>query len=380
MNKYLAYLNHYDIRPCTAQYLWWFYYLQDHLPNTHFIINKDYLNIDKNRWEYKRYQTAPYKYRNPEELDTKNYTVLKRFKDYPEIIHERIPSKILQKAVSVPNKHLVSDIKDVIRKENVTAAITWCNNASLKVACQICEIPVIHNESGAIRSPWFKDTCYFDFNGVNGETSFFDRFFEFDKIADKVKIFSREELLKIVTPKNNQEYLFKCINTKPTYDCGVALQVDVDTNVLAYNYGIQEADIVNLAVKNFKKVLVRNHPLSSLGYIRPASLGLGEVDTSKNAWEFISKCEHIWTLNSSTAFEALLMGRKVHIEGSNPFYSMQHWEETTLLKALNFAIFSYLIPTPRLYNEYYYNFRMNCFNEEEIYNEGQRYWLEKDWI
>ena len=37
MTRYIAYLNNYDIRPCTAQYLWWFYYLMDHMPETCFL-------------------------------------------------------------------------------------------------------------------------------------------------------------------------------------------------------------------------------------------------------------------------------------------------------------------------------------------------------
>lgn len=379
MNRYLAFLNNYDIRPCKAQYLWWFYYLQDHLPETYFVVNEDYMKVDPNRWEVAKYETAPYKYRNPKELHPKNYSILRRINEYPELKSEKIPSKILKKAMTEPLPFLTVELDKILESEkDIVAAIVWCNNASLEYSCKHHNIPVIHNESGGIRSPWFKDTCYFDFGGVNGNTEFDKRYKEFRKIAHKVKILPREELLRIITPEHNQEYLFKMMNTTPTYDCGVALQVDVDTNLLTFNKEVQETDVVNLAVKRFKKVVVRNHPLSSLGYIRPASLGLGEVDNSKNAWEFISKCEWIYTLNSSTAFEAFLLGKKAVILGDNPFYSLQYWndnpEEMTL--ALNFAIFSYLMPTKRLYDEGYYTFRLNCEDEEEIYNEGQKYWLE----
>ena len=378
MNKYLAFLNNYDIRPCKAQYLWWFYYCMDHLPNTHFILNNDYLDINKNRWEWAKYETAPYKYRNPAELSTKNLTIMPKVTDLPEIMFDQVPSKILKKVMLTPIPSIVKVVSEVLQKENITASISWCNNASVEEACRHYGIPTIHNESGAIRSPRFKDTCYFDFSGVNGNTEFTKRFMRFEEIANRVKILSREELLRIITPKNNLDYILGLNKIQPTYECGVAMQVDVDTNLVAFNRGISEADVVNMAAKEYNNsLLIRNHPLSSIGYIRPASLGLGIVDDSANSLEFLVKCKRIYTLNSSVAFEAMLFGREAEIFGDNPFRDIQYMNEETKLLALNFAIFSYLMPTVRLYNEDYYNFRIKCKDEEEIYNEGQRFWFNK---
>ena len=384
-NKYLAFLNNYDIRPCKAQYLWWYYYLQDHLPNTHFILNEDYLNPNKNRWEIAKYETAPYKYKNPAELSPKNLTVLPRVTELPELREEEVPSVILKKVMLEPIPSIVDAVSKVLETEKITASISWCNNASVEYACRVHKIPAIHNESGALRSPRFKDTCYFDFSGVNGNTEFDQRFNYFKYLVrlGKVKIFSREELLRIVTPKANLDYILGLDKIKPTYECGVAMQVDVDTNLIAFNKGFQEADVVNMAAKKYNdSLLIRNHPLSSIGYIKPASIGLGKVDDSANSLEFLVKCKRIYTLNSSVAFEAMLFGREVKILGDNPFYSMQFMDKETRLLALNFAIFGYLMPTKRLYDEKYYNFRMQCLypasgqDEEVIYNEGQRYWLE----
>jgi hypothetical protein len=69
------------------------------------------------------------------------------------------------------------------------------------------------------------------------------------------------------------------------------------------------------------------------------------------------------------------MGRRVRVFGDNPFRDLQYMNEEELTLALNFAIFSYLIPTSRLYNEDYYKMRIQCKEEEYLYNEGQRYWL-----
>lgn len=379
MNRYLAFLNNYDIRPCRAQYLWWFYYLQDHLPNTYFIINKDYLNVDKNRWEYAQYEKAPYKYNNPSTFSLKHYTIMDRFEDSPELKNEIIPSRILKRAMTEPLPSVVNTIKEVLEQEDITASISWCNNASVEVACELYNIPTIHNESGALRTPFFIDTCYFDLSGVNGNTEFNKRFENFKKVTNNVEVFSRKELLSMVSQPHFRDYIKDLSKVNPQYECGVAMQVDVDTNVLAFNKGISEADVIRIAAQNHNhSLLIRNHPLSSIGYIRPASLGLGKVDESKNSLEFISKCKHLYTLNSSVAFEAMLMGRKATILGDNPFYNLQFMDENELVLALNFAVFSYLMPTTRLYNEEYYNMRIRCKEEEYLYNEGKKYWLEHE--
>jgi hypothetical protein len=379
MTRYIAYLNNYDIRPCTAQYLWWFYYLMDHMPETCFLLNNDYLSVDKNRWEYAKYQTAPYKYSDPSKLTPKNFHILNKFENQPELANVEIPSHILNVATHKPIPSLVNEIVDVLNKpenKDITAGICWVNNASFDEACNKIGIPVIHNESGALRTPRFIDTCYFDFSGVNGNTEFTKRFKLFKEVSNKVKIYGREELLELVSQPSYRSYIKELANKVPEYECGVALQVDVDTNVLAFNRDVTESDVLNISAKRYNKsLLVRNHPLSSLGYTKPASLGLGQIDDSKNSLEFISKCKRIYTLNSSVAFEALLMGRKVRIFGDNPFRDLQYMNEEELILALNFAIFSYLMPTSRLYNEEYYNMRIQCKEEEYLYNEGQRYWL-----
>ena len=376
MNNYLAFLNNYDIRPCTAQYLWWFYYVMDHLPSTSFIVNEDYLTVDKNRWEIANYKAAPYKYRNPVELSSDNITIMPRIADLPELQLNQIPSLLLRKAMLEPIPSVMKVVEKILNEREITASISWCNNASVEKVCKKYNIPAIHNESGALRSPRFKDTCYFDFSGVNGNTEFLKRFEEFEKISSRVKVFSREELLRIVTPKSNLDYILELDKVIPTYECGVAMQVDVDTNLVAFNRGVSEADVVNIAARRyFDSLLIRNHPLSSIGYIKPASNGLGVVDNSSNSLELLVKCKRLYTLNSSVAFEAMLLGREAKIFGDNPFRCMQFMNENERLLALNFAIFSYLMPTFRLYNEDYYNFRIQCKDEEEIYREGQNYWL-----
>lgn len=370
---YLIFVGHYNIRPCKAQYLYWYLHMLEKFPDAYFVVTDDYLNFSMDRWEVKdRLKAKPtWKYILP-----RNLVVTRK----PEEIFRNAqnPSDILRECVFNINYELGEKLEKIIRENKIDAIITCCNNKTLLEVSKEhnINVPVIHNEQGPLRPPFFNRTAYFDFSGVNGNTEFYQRFLKFGEIAHRVKIFSREELLKIVTKPEQLGYVEKLYSAKPIYNCGVALQVDVDTNMLAYNRGWSSADLINKAMKDYDKVLVRNHPLASMQYTATTSLGNGVIDNSINSLEFISKCKKIMTINSSVAFEAMLMGREVEILGASPFERIPTMLSGSKLLALNFAIFSYLVPN-RLWNsEEYIKFRLNEKDEEVLYNEGQRLVLE----
>ena len=86
--------------------------------------------------------------------------------------------------------------------------------------------------------------------------------------------------------------------------------------------------------------------------------------TKGDAQDFINKCRKIYCLNSSVGFEAILLGRESKIFGDSPFKSVCDMDEEHKLLALNFAVFGYLIHRNFLFNESYYNFRLNCIGDE----------------
>lgn len=369
MKQYLAYLNNYDIRPCVAQYLWVYCLLLNRLPQSYFVLNSDYINMDNyKKWELNSSINKPIPYSTDINILPEDYCLLDKVED---LLISDIPSKVLNTVIKDNIEYYKNQLSTILDNKNIKGALLWVNNKTVEELFKERNLPVIHNEIGALRKPLFKDMCYFDFHGVNGNTEFNNRFENFEKISHKVKIYSREELIKIIAP-DNYDYLISLMNKKPQYKCGVGLQVDLDTNLLAFNNNIQPIDILNLAVKNYGNVLVRNHPASSTGYISNKSIGRTIIDNSKNSLEFIANCENVWCMNSSVGFEALLLGRNVRFFGDTPFYNMQYMDEETKLKALNFAIFSYMIPTELLYNEKYYDYRIEIglSDEEELYNKG----------
>lgn len=373
---YLIYLNNYHIRQCESQYLSVMYEIMGKNLPAHFIFPKEYLKKYKigERWEVKWVENHWGKY--PEVMSRLKFTDYTLMKKPEELIEEAMsPSEILKFVVNNPVPTQVETIKDVLRKKGrkIKAGISWVNNKCLKDTLEEFNIPTIFHELGPFRPATYIPTAYLDFSGVNGNTEFDERFKEFLKVADQVPILSRKELIRVISPMHYRE-LYKILdNDDRRYEIGVGLQVEVDTNLLLFNNGLNWVDPL-LAAKSeaTKKVLVRPHPMA--GYILKPDSKI-EIDdiTKGNAVEFINKCDKIYCLNSSVGFEAILLGRKAKIFGDSPFRNVCDMDEDTQLKALNFAVFGYLIHRDLLFNENYYPFRLeNRGNEKAIYLDNMK--------
>lgn len=370
---YLAYFSHYDTRPCLCQYLWVYYMVRDKLPDTYYILNEDYIRpfTPQQRWEMRVDRALEKGYLPPTIHTPENYTILEKAQvSYPDLM----PSEVLRQSVKNGVKGQHEAIEKVLDNYNIKAGLLWLNNVAFKKQLNERNIPVIHNEGGALRHDVYRESIYFDFSGVNGNTEFDKRFKNFLKISDKVKILDRKELLKVISPKYSDE-LIKVLTrkTKPEYKIGVGMQVEMDTNLLIYNNGYAYFDVVLQARKECNNVLIRNHPCASVKFV---NLFGCELDTSKNSYEFINSCENVYCMNSSVGLEAMLLGRKAKIFGQNPFKSLTTMDEETLIKALNFAIFGYQVPVELLFDDNYYSKRieMGLENEEDLYNLGLEVW------
>lgn len=364
---YLVYLNHYNIRQCEAQYLHMFYSMLDNSLDSVFVLSEEYLkDYSIYRWEVAKVLE---RFKNKEELKKKiqstKYYVMKR---PDQLIQEKVPSKLLYKTVNENIPEEVKMIEKVLEENDIKAAITWVNNECLKKTLEKHNIPVFHHESGPFRPPSYLMTFYLDFSGVNGNTEFNKRFKEFLKISNEVPIYSREELIRILSPNNYKQLLEILYNDKREYEAGVGLQVEVDTNLILFNNGCSWVDpLLKAMAENAGQILVRPHP--SAGFTLKGNRKLVIDDITKgSAVEFINKCNKIYCLNSSVGIEAMLLGRKVDILGESPFHDICNMDDDIQLKALNFAIFGYLVLGNYVCNDDYYKFRIeNRGNEKLIY-------------
>ena len=370
--KYLVYLNNYHIRQCEAQYLSVMYeILGKNLP-VHFILPKEYLKKYKlgERWEVKWVETHWGKYADVmSRLKPTDYTLMKKPE---ELLEGRIPSELLHEVVykSIPTQN--ETINKALWDKKIKAGITWVNNKCFKETLEEHGIPVIHHELGPFRPQTYIPTAYLDFSGVNGDTEFDERFEKFLKISNEVPILSRKELIRVISPRHYHE-LYKILdNEERKYEIGVGLQVEVDTNLLLFNNGRSWVDPLLAAKADCTgKILVRPHPMAS--YIMKPDARMEIDDLKGNAVEFINECDKIYCLNSSVGFEAILLGREATIFGDSPFKNVCNMDEETQLKALNFAIFGYLIHRDLMFNDSYYNFRLSHVGDEKaIYLDNMK--------
>jgi hypothetical protein len=275
---------------------------------------------------------------------------------------------LLSKTVNLEYKEQIDVIENILKEEKIKAGITWVNNKCFRNTLSKHGIPTFHHETGPFRPKTYISTFYLDFQGVNGDTEFEERFKEFLKISNEVPILSREELIKVLSPNQCGRLIQVLRNPNKKYKAGVGLQVETDTNVLLFNNGCTWIDPLLLAcVENPRSVLVRPHPSSKL--ILKQRYGVTMDDPKKSdALEFINKCERIYCLNSSVGLESLLLGRKVTMLGDSPFKTLGNMEEDMLIKALNFTVFGYLVTADKVYNDSYYDFRRaNRGDEKAVY-------------
>jgi hypothetical protein len=257
---------------------------------------------------------------------------------------------------------------------HIEAIITHLNCKSLDDVAGYLRVPVIHEESGNLREPAFKfSTRLFDFRGANGNSEFDQRFL------------ARGELPAPAAESITERYATDATKaemnpaTEPEFEVGIALQVEDDSNIVAYNNGWDSLRLIYKARQVFpdKLILVRPHPLSLFGLQDLQSRGLATVDNSASSMEFISKCKRILTINSSIAFEAIAAGKPTYVLGDSPLAGMayrqfdRHVRDQMrgiplLREKLEFYALNYLIPMDLWLNPEYYRFRLGAPSEAEI--------------
>ncbi len=292
-----------------------------------------------------------------DELETRSHSMLEAF---------RILLTQDYRPLSQALRQIFVDIFHEMRPE---AVLTWCNVPSLELVAAEFNLPVIHNELGPFRHPNYQGTIYFDFRGVNGNTSAANEmaaFLEEVRQEDGFCPLNMEELRKIfmTDPSRALKHPAKLLES------GAALQVEDDSNLLAFNQGMNNFELIFAARKGLTpgELLIRRHPNGHLQY----GSSLGVPDDSADSIQFISRCEHIFCTNSSIAFEALLLEKPVHLLGDSPAACLSHerlsrFSPRDLLISLNYLFLGYLAPISLLFDANYYRWRLTLPSLRKIF-------------
>lgn len=239
--------------------------------------------------------------------------------------------------------------------DRIEAVATWCNCPSLNQAAQSRGIAVINLELGPLRWPAYRPTAYLDFKGVNGNSEAEERYrassFSFEGTVDQLRRFFVLE-----------EDRFRCGSEGAI---GVALQVEDDSNLIAYGHGFNNQSLITFVHLRYpdENVLVRPHP----GSIFDLKDNWFKVDRSDNSIDFILRCSQILTVNSSVGLEALLHRIPVIALGDCSFsYVTRAESETELVSRLAYYLFAYLVPMDLIFDARYLRMRLMRPNDEVL--------------
>ena len=312
-----AFLLPFPLRGYRAPYLWVYYRLLSSFGERMlFIASEDYLRSPEdwqaqNRWELQppSAQRLQYQIPTPEIMAGHEYRFMSEA-IFETLLAESDGNPIAAFSRMLSDKVPCLDeafVKILLQTpvEEIEAILTWCNCPSLSAAAAVKGIPVIHLEIGPLRWPQYRPTAYLDFSGVNGNTEAERRYrtsgFRPDAGYD---IEALRRFFYLPRDSETPEVRFKL---------GVALQVEDDSNLLAFGHGYDNQSL--LVTSHLRRpdqdVLVRGHP----GSLFAPKVDWYTVDNSPDSVAFIRRCERILTINSSIGLEAMLMQTPVEVLG-----------------------------------------------------------------
>jgi GT2 family glycosyltransferase len=376
-----AFLLPFPLRGYRAPYLWVYYRLLSSFGERMlFIASEDYTREPEywraqNRWETQAGNADRLHYRIP----TREVMAAHEYGFLSEAVYETLlaesggnPIAAFRRLVSERVPCLDAAFAEILSQPSakwIEAILTWCNCPSLSAAAEEKGIPVAHLEVGPLRWPQYRPTAYFDFSGVNGNTEAGRRFLDsgfrpgagVDTEALR-RFFSREGAGKAAEAE---------------FRLGVALQVEDDSNLLAFGHGFDNQSLLVYAHLHRAEgsVLVRGHP-GSLFALKPDWY---TVDDSADSVAFIRRCERILTINSSVGLEAMLMGKPVEVLGDCAHrFIAEAGDEPERLARLAFYLFAYLVPMQLIFDPGYLRFRLGRPMEFDIVTRHLDTYLDGD--
>lgn len=357
-----AFLLPFPLRGYRAPYLWIYYRLLAAFDEPLlFIAGADYLRPPAewaagNRWEMQEISGRRLGYPIPtaERMAAQHYRLL------PDSLFAELlalaggnPVAAFRRLLTERLPALEAAFADALAgRDDLEAVLTWCNCPSLSAAAAARGIPVLHLEMGPLRWPDYRPTAYLDFTGVNGNTEAAARHHQagwrrLDTSVARLRAFFAVDGVAGAAGA-----------AAPEFDAGVVLQVEDDSNLVAFGHGFDnQALIIHTHLHHADgRVLVRGHP-GSLFAVKP---NWYQVDDSPGSVPFIRRCRRIATINSSVGLEAMLLETPTTVLGDCSYrFIGEAADAGDLAGRLAFYLFAYLVPMDLIYAPDYLRFRLS---------------------
>ncbi len=276
--------------------------------------------------------------------------------EFVELIGQEIPTL---------KRFYVEALRNIKEKAGEpVAVITWLNNASLRSASHSEDCPLVFNEFGPFRKPYYRPTAYWDRHGVNGETEVEKRWqqekaeFSAWRNSTYPDGGSTDDLRSLLADPTSTQII---IGSEPQAKIGLALQVETDSNALAYGNGWNNLSLINHAKRSgeTETALLRLHPGG-------AAIYPGKIDLRPSPLEFLASVGEVWTVNSSLGIEAFFWGKSARIFGESPIKPIENLQTAERDLFLEWFALCYLIPFDLLFDFDYYSWRLTSPLPSEI--------------
>lgn len=366
-----VFLPPYPFRGVKAPYLWVFYRLLYSLKEKSlFITGADYLDspqkwLEQGRWEFHEPTMANLGYGIPgQELFGTH-----EFKMLGDDLFNRLLESNGHNPIGAFNAFLTQNIPDLElelesiflsqQAGSIDAILSICNCPSLENVARKLSIPVIHFEIGPLRAPMYWSTGYVDFSGVNGNTEAYSRYLN---VVDDYQVqLTMPELHRFFAQVPLPE------DKVTEFDVGLAMQVEDDSNIVAYSRGFNNLSLISYAQTfcSDEQLLIRPHPGSRF----QLKAGNMKLDDSANSLDFLYRCKQVLTINSSVGLEALLLQKPVQVLGDSSYSFIADADsESERVNRMAFYLFSYLVPFKLMFDQEYLYFRLSNPAEIDIVN------------
>lgn len=364
-----AFLPPYPFRAQAAPYLWCYYRLLCEWADesAFFITGRDYVRAPtdwEGRWECDQAVQSRLGYSLPVNAmpEQHHYAWLdeNRFDDWLNKLNGN-PIEAFRRFLCERDAAFERELEVLLdaAPAHLEAIVTICNVASLEAVCAARGIPVIHIELGPLRGPLYRETGYVDFRGVNGNSESAQRY----SLCDDWQLsLTTRELLHffLIHPETCQK-----LPAQTTYECGAVLQVEDDSNLVAYGNGMSNLALLAAARQKVAAhdLLVRAHPGSPFA-LKASQINL---DNSPNSLYFVALCRQILTINSSVGLEALLLDKSITVWGDNSYnFILEAHDDAERINRLGFYLFGYLVPLSLQLKPAYLRFRLGQPEQHDI--------------
>jgi hypothetical protein len=222
-------------------------------------------------------------------------------------------------------------------------AVNWSTNGALSKFCDVNGLDYVAMEMGCLRSP-IMDSLYFDAFGVNGNSttrhlssSFLDRF-DNTEALDVIPFRNKtgKAFDSVLNPLSSGlvEEIYEDIDRNLL----IPLQLKDDSNCILFSKYSSMQEFLREVIPPLKesgyRIFVKPHPAAAHRDINKVDhdscreyveefheevFWLDDIVQSEDYPSLLKKMPHVVTVNSSTGFEAMLMGQLVVILGGAPF-------------------------------------------------------------